>query len=163
VQADSTIIIIYSGNFEYVCVRCRETQTLYISDLIDVPHCTNPRYGKLHTGIYIAAIQDAMQRVTEMSPVHQSYDIGDVSEENGNFMQDERRHEDRKDRSGKGKDRERDDEAGPSGSRNVVGEMSDNLQVDQVCQRDLGQGEDTTLFKVHLPSPTGISDNNLGI
>jgi hypothetical protein len=163
VRVDSTIIIFHSGNLEYVCVRHRETQTLYISDLIDVPHCANPGYGKLHTGIYIAAIQDAVQRVIEMSPVDQTYDIGDASQDNGNFIEDERHRGDHKDTGGKGKELQRDDNAGPSRSRNVDGEVSDNVQVDQACQTDLGRGEDAALFKVHLSSPLGISDSDLDI
>ena len=33
---------------------------LYISDLIKLPTCKDPGYGKLHIGIYITAIQDTM-------------------------------------------------------------------------------------------------------
>jgi hypothetical protein len=84
VRHDSTLIILHSGNFEYVCVRHRETQTLYISDLINIPYCANPGYGKLQIGIYIAAVQDAMQRAAQMSPVDQSADIKDASKEKGN-------------------------------------------------------------------------------
>jgi hypothetical protein len=45
-----------------VCVRHRLSQTLYVSDVIEPPTCKNPAYGKLQVGIYIAAIQDAINR-----------------------------------------------------------------------------------------------------
>jgi len=62
VRVDGTIIILHSGNHELVCVRHRGSQTLYVSDVIEPPTCVNPGYGKLHVGIYIAAIQDMMDR-----------------------------------------------------------------------------------------------------
>ena len=43
-------------------MRHRATNTLYISDLIEPPTCKNPGYGKLQVGIYIAGIQDAIDR-----------------------------------------------------------------------------------------------------
>lgn len=46
-----------------MCIRHRESQTLYVSDIIHPPTCKAPAYGKLHIGIYIAAIQDAIQRM----------------------------------------------------------------------------------------------------
>src|ERR1700722_4056042 len=58
VQNDTTLIVIHSGNYEVIGIRHRASQTLYISDVIEPPTCSNPAYGKLHTGIYIAAIQD---------------------------------------------------------------------------------------------------------
>ena len=45
-----------------MCVRHRETQTLYVSDVIQPSACSNPGYGKLHVGIYVAAIQETMDR-----------------------------------------------------------------------------------------------------
>ena len=60
VQADGTLIVLHSGNYELVCVRHRGSQTLYVSDLIE-PHNFNG-YGKLHVGIFIAAIQETMDR-----------------------------------------------------------------------------------------------------
>jgi len=63
VRSDSTIIVLNSGNYEFVGVRHRETQTLYISDIINPSTCKAPAYGKLHIGIYIAAIQDAISRM----------------------------------------------------------------------------------------------------
>ena len=65
VRVDGTIIILHSGNHELVCVRHRETQTLYVSDLIEPPTCKDPGYGKLQVGIYVAAIQDMMDRTKQ--------------------------------------------------------------------------------------------------
>lgn len=62
VQHEATILILNSGNYEYVCVRHRKSNTLYISNLIHTPTTAKPHYGKLHTGIYIAAINDVMNR-----------------------------------------------------------------------------------------------------
>ena len=45
-----------------MCLRHRGTQTLYVSNLIEPPKCENPGYGKLHVGVYIAAIQEAVDR-----------------------------------------------------------------------------------------------------
>ncbi len=60
VRVDGTIIVLNSGNQELVCVRHRRSQTLYVSDTIEPSECSNPGYGKLHVGIYVAAIQDMM-------------------------------------------------------------------------------------------------------
>ena len=65
VRVDGTIIILHSGNHELICVRHRETQTLYVSDLIEPPTCKDPGYGKLQVGIYVAAIQDIMERTKQ--------------------------------------------------------------------------------------------------
>jgi hypothetical protein len=46
-------------------VRHRESQTLYVSDLIEPPTCKDPGYGKLQVGIYVAAIQDMMDRTKQ--------------------------------------------------------------------------------------------------
>ena len=62
VRVDGTVIILHSGSHEFVCVRHRKTQTLYISDLIEPSTCKDPGYVGLHVGIYIAAIQDAIDR-----------------------------------------------------------------------------------------------------
>ena len=48
-----------------MCVRHRKTQTLYVSDLIEPPTCKDPGYGKLQVGIYVAAIQDRIDRTKQ--------------------------------------------------------------------------------------------------
>ncbi|KIM88062.1 hypothetical protein PILCRDRAFT_63060 [Piloderma croceum F 1598] len=71
VRVDGTIIILHSGNHELVCVRHRKSQTLYVSDLIEPPTCKDPGYGKLQVGIYLAAIQDMMDRTKQRLPKSQ--------------------------------------------------------------------------------------------
>jgi hypothetical protein len=53
---------LHSGNHEFVGIRHRESQTLYLSPLIVPSSCA---YGKIHVGIYIAAIKDALDRVRQ--------------------------------------------------------------------------------------------------
>jgi hypothetical protein len=66
VNTGSTLIILHSGNHEIIGVRHRATQTLYVSDLIEPHRCTpTPTYGKIHVGIYIAAILDGLDRVKQ--------------------------------------------------------------------------------------------------
>ncbi|KAJ7173339.1 hypothetical protein C8R46DRAFT_1082510 [Mycena filopes] len=67
VRSDSTVIVFHNGNLERIGIRHRESQTLYLSDLIDVQNCKDPGYAKLHTGLYIAMMSDAINRVTEES------------------------------------------------------------------------------------------------
>jgi hypothetical protein len=66
---DSSIIIVQSRNHEFVGIRNRRSQTLYISDPIEPHACQAPSYGKLHVGIYIAAIRDAMDRERQMKDI----------------------------------------------------------------------------------------------
>ena len=68
ISTDRTIIILHSGNHELVCLWHRASQTLYISDVIKLPTCTNPGYGKLHVGIYLAAIQDMIDHQKQLHP-----------------------------------------------------------------------------------------------
>ncbi|TFK66627.1 hypothetical protein BDN72DRAFT_961625 [Pluteus cervinus] len=56
---DTTIIVINCGNYERIAVRHRASNTLYISDMLDV---TNSGYGKLHLGLQMAAVGDALHR-----------------------------------------------------------------------------------------------------
>lgn len=52
-----------------MCVRHRVSQTLYVSDVIE-PH-KEPGYGKIVVGTYIAAIQDALDRMQQPPAVSQ--------------------------------------------------------------------------------------------
>ncbi|KAK2459877.1 hypothetical protein APHAL10511_008077 [Amanita phalloides] len=62
-RVDGSIIVLQSGNHEFIGIRHRTTQTLYISDLIKPHACKEPSYGKLHVDIsYIAGIRDALDR-----------------------------------------------------------------------------------------------------
>ena len=55
----------HSGNHEIIGIRHRKTQTLYISHLIEPHSCSNPAYGKLQIGIYIAAVQETIERARQ--------------------------------------------------------------------------------------------------
>ena len=46
-------------------IRHRKTQTLFISHVIEPHSCSNPAYGKLQVGIYIAALQDTIDRAKQ--------------------------------------------------------------------------------------------------
>ncbi|KAM6493938.1 hypothetical protein JOM56_010299 [Amanita muscaria] len=61
-RVDGSIIVLQSGNHEFIGIRHRTTQTLYISDLIKPHACKEPSYGRFHVGIYIAGIRDALDR-----------------------------------------------------------------------------------------------------
>ncbi|RDB15923.1 hypothetical protein Hypma_003520 [Hypsizygus marmoreus] len=76
VRKDTSLIIFSCGNFERIGIRHRKSQTLYLSDLIDVANDKDPPYGKLHLGLYIAAFRDTLDRAgqlqnLELSPSRQ--------------------------------------------------------------------------------------------
>jgi hypothetical protein len=58
-------MVLHSGNHEIVGIRHRETQTLYISHVIEPHSCSNPAFGKIQVGIYIAAIQETIDRARQ--------------------------------------------------------------------------------------------------
>ncbi|TFK71949.1 hypothetical protein BDN72DRAFT_876800 [Pluteus cervinus] len=62
VTEDATIILLHCGNYERIGIRHRATQTLILSDLIEVSKCQDPTYGKLHMGLMLASVQDALDR-----------------------------------------------------------------------------------------------------
>ncbi|RDB15981.1 hypothetical protein Hypma_003536 [Hypsizygus marmoreus] len=66
VQKDTSLIIFHCGNFERIGIRHRKSQTLYLSDLIDVPNIRNPSYGKLHLGLHMAAFNDTLDRAAQL-------------------------------------------------------------------------------------------------
>src|SRR6266550_3713517 len=94
VQVDGSVIVLHSGNQEIVCLRRRRSQTLYVSDIIEPSKCKNPGYGKLHVGIYVAAIQDMMdrrrQQLSESSPPGDGDDL--ISGGKDHDGQDDRDH-----------------------------------------------------------------------
>jgi hypothetical protein len=57
-------MVLHSGNHEIIGIRHRKTQTLYISRVIE-PYRSDPAYGKIQVGIYIAAIQETMDRARQ--------------------------------------------------------------------------------------------------
>ncbi|KAK0205960.1 hypothetical protein DFS33DRAFT_1381056 [Desarmillaria ectypa] len=68
VHSDSTFIIFDCGNFLRIGVRRRKTQTLYISELVDVCACSNPTYGKLMVAINAAILRDVIERLPLLDP-----------------------------------------------------------------------------------------------
>src|ERR1700733_12939891 len=64
VRTNSTILVLHSGNHEIIGIRHRKSQTLYISNVIE-PHAATPAYGKIHFGLYIAALWDVMDRIQQ--------------------------------------------------------------------------------------------------
>ncbi|EDR08270.1 uncharacterized protein LACBIDRAFT_327363 [Laccaria bicolor S238N-H82] len=65
VQNDATFIVINAGLYEVIGLRHRASQTLYLSDIFKVSNST-PAYGKLHTGLYLAAFKDALDRARQL-------------------------------------------------------------------------------------------------
>ncbi|EDR08325.1 uncharacterized protein LACBIDRAFT_327453 [Laccaria bicolor S238N-H82] len=65
VQNDATFMIVNAGRYEFIAYRCREKQALYLSDMIEVCN-SSPAYGKLHTGLYLAAFNDALDRASQL-------------------------------------------------------------------------------------------------
>ncbi|KAF9037346.1 hypothetical protein BDZ89DRAFT_441370 [Hymenopellis radicata] len=62
VRADASVIVFDCGNYLRIGIRHRETQTLILSDLLDVCHAKDPAYGKIWAGMHIAIAQDMMER-----------------------------------------------------------------------------------------------------
>jgi hypothetical protein len=58
-------MVMHSGNHEIIGIRHRETQTLYISHVIEPHSCSNPAYGKIQVGVYIAAVQETIDRARQ--------------------------------------------------------------------------------------------------
>lgn len=75
-KADTSLIVLHSGNHELICVRHRESQTLYVSNLIQPYNCINPGYGKLHIGVCIASIEDMFDRKEQEGAHADSNDEG---------------------------------------------------------------------------------------
>lgn len=61
-HVDATVVVLNSGNYEYIGIRHRASQTLFLSDPIQPPSSHDPAYGKIEIGLYIWAFQDAMER-----------------------------------------------------------------------------------------------------
>jgi hypothetical protein len=63
VEADATLIVFHCGKWERIGYRHRGSQTLFLSELIDVSAGSNPRYGQLQTGLYMIILRDALERI----------------------------------------------------------------------------------------------------
>ena len=67
-RRDSTFIIFQCGNHERIGIRHRASNTLYLSDMIDVPNMSDPcSYTELHINLYISILDDAMQRAAHFN------------------------------------------------------------------------------------------------
>jgi hypothetical protein len=58
-------MVLHSGNHEIIGIRHRTSQTLHISHVIEPHSCSNPAYGKIQVGTYIAAIQETIDRAKQ--------------------------------------------------------------------------------------------------
>ncbi|CAA7265525.1 unnamed protein product [Cyclocybe aegerita] len=63
VENDSTLLTFNNGGSEYIGIRHRESQTLYLSKIIDTVNIKDPHYRKLHLGLHLAIIQEAFDRL----------------------------------------------------------------------------------------------------
>src|ERR1700733_11570112 len=82
VRTNSTILVLHSGNHEIIGIRHRKSQTLYISNVIEPHSCSNPAYGKIQVGVYIAAIQDTIDRATQDNEAMERTPPADISLKN---------------------------------------------------------------------------------
>ena len=69
----------HSGNHEIIGIRHRKTQTLYISHVIEPHSCFNPAYGKIQVGIYIAAVQETIDRTMQDKEAKEKNPPADIS------------------------------------------------------------------------------------
>ncbi|KAF9554764.1 hypothetical protein CPC08DRAFT_712637 [Agrocybe pediades] len=60
---DTSFFILNCGRYERIGFRHRGTQTLYLSGVIDTINIQNPRYRKLHLGLLIEIVKDALRRL----------------------------------------------------------------------------------------------------
>jgi hypothetical protein len=63
VEADASLIVFHCGNCERIGYRHRSSQTLFLSDLIDVSAGSKPHYGQLQIGLYMLILRDALERI----------------------------------------------------------------------------------------------------
>ncbi|KAG6907643.1 hypothetical protein DXG01_008093 [Tephrocybe rancida] len=66
IEIDATFIVINCANHERIGFRHRESQTLFLSEVIDITKCSEPTYTKLHLGLYISIIEDTLDRTRQV-------------------------------------------------------------------------------------------------
>ncbi|KAK0452002.1 uncharacterized protein EV420DRAFT_702442 [Desarmillaria tabescens] len=68
VNIDATFMVLNCGSLEYIGIRDRKLQRLYLSPLLDLgnPAPDSPGYFKIHTGLNIVAISDAIKRAEKL-------------------------------------------------------------------------------------------------
>lgn len=67
VNNDATYLVISSGNLEIIAMRNRETQTMYLSPILEPPEDTDIPHTKLMTSLFITAYRDAIDRAIQMN------------------------------------------------------------------------------------------------
>ncbi|KAK0205958.1 hypothetical protein DFS33DRAFT_1381055 [Desarmillaria ectypa] len=73
VNIDATFMVLNCGNLEYIGIRDRKLQRLYLSPLLDLgnPLPDSPGYFKIHTGLNIVALLDAIKRAEKLKAMRQ--------------------------------------------------------------------------------------------
>ncbi|KAK0226931.1 hypothetical protein EDD85DRAFT_153603 [Armillaria nabsnona] len=73
VNIDATFIVLNCANLEYIGIRDRKLQRLYLSPLLDLrnPKPDRPGYFKIHTGLEIVALLDAIDRAERLNALPQ--------------------------------------------------------------------------------------------
>ncbi|KAG5724599.1 hypothetical protein E4T56_gene4007 [Termitomyces sp. T112] len=66
VERDSSFIVLHCGTFERIAFRHRSTQTLFVSDLIDVTQCKDPGYSHIHIGLFMSIVEDVCDRTRQL-------------------------------------------------------------------------------------------------
>ncbi|KAK0498169.1 hypothetical protein EDD18DRAFT_79528 [Armillaria luteobubalina] len=68
VNVDATFMVLNAGRREFIGIRDRKLQRLYLSPLIDLDDpCSLPAgYFKIHTGLQIAALRDVIRRAKRL-------------------------------------------------------------------------------------------------
>jgi hypothetical protein len=59
---DATVIVLFQGNFEYIGIRDRASQTLYISELLHLQYLREPAYGKLESALHTFTVRETIDR-----------------------------------------------------------------------------------------------------
>ncbi|PBK65683.1 hypothetical protein ARMSODRAFT_1087307, partial [Armillaria solidipes] len=73
VNIDATFIVLNCGSLEYIGIRDRKLQRLYLSKLLDLdnPDPSKPGYFKIHAGLNIVALLDAIKRAEKLKAMQQ--------------------------------------------------------------------------------------------
>ncbi|KAK0490411.1 hypothetical protein IW261DRAFT_11959 [Armillaria novae-zelandiae] len=75
VNVDATFIVLNAASREYIGIRDRKLQRLYLSPLIDLdnPATVSQGYFKIHTGLRMTALLDAIQRAKRLDKHSELY------------------------------------------------------------------------------------------
>ena len=65
-KSDATLVIFHCGSYERIGFRHRGSQTLLLSDLIDVPGGLDPAYGRVQVGVYMVILRDVLDRIRQI-------------------------------------------------------------------------------------------------